>query len=95
LKRQANEIESLSAPYHKFEIQNQDLMLETEFNPMGASFNTYQIVKDENIANDKELCNAYNQLQKDCEDLNVLMKILSKEIYVIIIIFELTLKIKF
>lgn len=70
----------MSAPYYKFELADQNLMLQTEFNPLQMT--NYQLVKDENIANDKKLCDAYDQLQKDCEDLNVLMKILAKEITV-------------
>lgn len=43
----------------------------------------YKIEKNEYLAQDEELCNSYQQLLKDCEDLKFLMEKFSEELYVI------------
>jgi hypothetical protein len=53
-----------------------------ETNYAGPGLFDYHLQKNEYLAEDKDLCNAYDQLQKDCEDLKHLMEVFSKEIYV-------------
>ena len=42
---------------------------------------TYELKKNEAIEKDTELCEAYHQLQRDCEDLKATMQVFSNEIY--------------
>ncbi|RNA04997.1 syntaxin-17 [Brachionus plicatilis] len=79
LQNEANEIESLAAPYHQFEYKYQDSFLESNF--VAPEMFQYKIEKNEFLAQDEELCNSYQQLLKDCDDLKFLMEKFSEELY--------------
>ncbi|CAF0973397.1 unnamed protein product [Brachionus calyciflorus] len=79
LHTETMEIESLAAPYHQFELKYQDYFLETGF--PAPEMLQYKVEKNEFISQDKELCNSYEQLIRDCEDLKYLMERFSDELY--------------
>lgn len=70
---QVNEIDSINAPYYTYEMKNQMDMLETGF--VSAMPYQYELKRNDNIAREKDICEAYQQLQRDCEDLNVSLQI--------------------
>lgn len=76
---QANTINSINAPYYTYELKDSNLMLETNY--VSPDPFSYQIKKNETLSKEKDLCDAYHQLQKDCEDLQVIMNTFSKEIF--------------
>lgn len=79
LDHQTSEIDSIVAPYYTFEMTNQNYMLESGY--AAPDLFSYSLQKNENLAGEKDLCNAYHQLQKDCDDLKVIMQTFSNEIF--------------
>jgi len=79
VEHQASEIDSIHAPYYTYELKNQDYMLQTGC--IGMEPFQYELKKNDTLAKEKDLCDAYNQLQKDCEDLQTIMQTFSNEIF--------------
>jgi len=69
VEHQVSEIDSINAPYYTYEMKNQIDMLETGF--VSSMPLQYEFKRNENIAREKDICEAYHQLARDCEDLNV------------------------
>jgi hypothetical protein len=66
---QAKEVDSIHAPYYSYEIKNQDAMLQAGC--VSSDPFLFQMKVNQTLAKEKDLCEAYQQLQKDCEDLQV------------------------
>lgn len=79
LQRAAEEIDSLSAPYHTISTSNPTEFIEANY--AGPEMFAMKVHTNEYLSKDQELCNSYDQLQKDCEDLKYLMETFSNEIF--------------
>ena len=60
--------------------KNSKVFLESNYT--GPGLFDYHLQKNEYLAQDKDLCNAYDNLQKDCTDLKRIMEVFANEIYV-------------
>jgi len=49
---------------------------------VGPNIFEYAIQKNEFLAKETDLCDAFHKLQKDCDDLKTIMQVLSTEIHV-------------
>lgn len=79
VESQAKEIDNIHAPYYSYELKNHDAMLQAGC--VAPDPFMFQMKMNETLAKEKDLCEAYQQLQKDCEDLQVIMQHFSEEIF--------------
>lgn len=80
---QVREIDSINAPYYTYEMKNQMDILETGF--VSSMPYQYELKRNDTIAREKDICEAYHQLQRDCEDLNVIFRFKVLMLYWLII----------